>query len=60
MAENNGRVTLRDVMTLQREMYEKLERINLEMTNLKVKVAVISGTVSVVISIVLGILFKIL
>ncbi|HHL73213.1 MAG TPA: hypothetical protein ENJ29_11960 [Bacteroidetes bacterium] len=50
MAVNgNGRVTLRDIMALQKEMYEKLDRINSELTNLKIKVAVISATVSTVI-----------
>ena len=50
MAVNgNGRVTLRDIMSLQKEMYEKLDRINSELTNLKIKVAVISATVSTVI-----------
>ncbi len=52
----NGRVTLRDVMHLQREMYEKIEAINLEITTVKIKVAVISALVSVATSVAVAVL----
>ncbi|MFQ5639528.1 MAG: hypothetical protein ACE5IR_16205 [bacterium] len=56
MAESNangGRVTMRDLMQMQEKTFDKLEAINKEMSNIKVKVALISGSVSVIITIVL-------
>lgn len=50
MAPSNE-VTLRDVMDLQRDMYQKLDAIKSEITNIKIKVAIISGTVSTIISV---------
>ena len=51
-SENGGRVTLRDIIALQREIYEKLEKINKELAGVKIKVALLSAAVSFVVSVV--------
>jgi len=48
----NGRATLRDVMELQKESNKTTQAIWKEITNLKIKVYVISGGVSLAVSII--------
>jgi len=49
---NSGRVTLRDLMKLQKLIYDEVGELKDAMSNLKVKVALISGSVAVIVTIV--------
>ncbi|OGC07094.1 hypothetical protein A2V82_12065 [candidate division KSB1 bacterium RBG_16_48_16] len=46
MPIDNGRATLRDMISLQKSIFDKIERIEEKITNLRLHVAVISVTVS--------------
>ena len=54
----NGNATLRDVLKLQQLIYDELGKIYNEITNLKIKVAMISSGVAIVISILMNLIFK--
>jgi len=56
----NGRVTLRDIMKLQKETLEKIAELEVEIAVLKVRVSLISGFVALVISLAIKFLPKIL
>lgn len=57
-SNGNGRATIRDVMALQEKMFQGQKEILEQLSNLKVKVAVISGTVSLVITLVFKFIIK--
>ena len=56
--DKNGNATLRDVLKLQQLIYDELGKIKNEITNLKIKVAMISSGVAIVISILMKLIFK--
>ena len=56
--DKNGNATLRDVLDLQQKVFDKVEAINKEISNLKVKVAMISTGVATVVSILMKLVFR--
>ena len=56
--DKNGNATLRDVLKIQQLIYDELGKIYSEITNLKIKVAMISSGVAIVISILMNLIFK--
>ena len=52
----DGRVTLKDIMSLRNDLYKQFDGLNKEVTRLKIKVAMISVSVSIITSTVIGIL----
>lgn len=52
MSEKNGRATLRDLMDLQNITNNKLDRIHSRINKLEIKVAIISGSIAIIISVI--------
>ena len=60
MPIDNGHATLRDMISLQKSIFEKIERIEEKITNLRLHVAVISVTVSTLSSLCMTLLILLL
>ena len=55
---DNERATIRDVMKLQQEMFKEIKLIYCELTNIKIKVAIISSGVATAVSVLTALLLK--
>jgi len=59
-ANGAGTATLLDIMSLQKELYEKMSEVHKEISGIKVRVAVISSAIATATSVLMSIIFKLL
>lgn len=55
MTVSNGRATLRDVMSLQREIYQEMTEIKDDLASIKTKVYVNAALITLVISVAMNV-----